>query len=308
MTESLWQDLLNTGQVGGFRRVDSSHPLELYLTLSLDGEPGMVLFTSEQLPAAPRLESLEITETKRADGRWALGIWLRDPSLLKLFDQLCRDLVEASREVASPSAPGFLVSRLRRWQSLLEGGQSGPSLVKLRGLMGELVVLKACLKLWDPADVVDAWVGPLGEPQDFAFPERVIEVKSVYPTAKTARITSIAQLDVSREQLLAVVTLATVIPEGHGIEPLALASEIQKELQTVGAPQGAVTFMSRVDLVLSVDEPYSGPRFRVDGVKYFDVIEGFPRLRRLEVPEGIDDARYDILLANCAPFEASLRR
>jgi hypothetical protein len=38
------------------------------------------------------------------------------------------------------------------------------------------------------------------------------------------------------------------------------------------------------------------------------VVEGFPRLRRLEVSEGVDDARYDILLAHCAPFEAPLRR
>ena len=60
--------------------------------------------------------------------------------------------------------------------------------------------MRDCLELWDAADVVDGWVGPLGEPQDFAFPERVIEVKSVYPTAKTARITSIAQLDSDQDQ------------------------------------------------------------------------------------------------------------
>ena len=308
MNESLWQDLLDGGQVGASRRVDASHPLDLYLSLSQESEPGLVLVTDEQLPAAPRLESLNVTEAKRADGRWALGIWLDDPSLVKLFGQLCSDLIESSRTVVVPSAPSFILSRLRRWQNLLEGGNRGPSLVKLRGLVGELVVLRECLDLWEAVDVVDAWVGPLGEPQDFAFPERVIEVKSVYPTAKTAKITSVAQLDADREEMLAVVTLATVLAEGRGVEPLALAFEIRKAIEARGFPQAAATFMSRVELTLRVDQPYAGPRFRMDGVRYFDVVDGFPRIRRLDLADGIDDARYDILLARCAPFQTQLRR
>jgi hypothetical protein len=237
-----------------------------------------------------------------------LGIWLGDPSLLKLFDQLCRDLVEASRDVAGPAAPGFLMSRLRRWQNLLEGSSRGPSLVKLRGLVGELVVFRDCLDLWDAAEVVNGWVGPLGEPQDFAFPERVIEVKSVYPTAKTARISSIAQLDSDHVETLAVVTLATVLPDAQGKEPKELVLDIRRRLDRAGVPDAAATFMSRVNLTLPIGEPYTGPRFRIDGTRYYDVENGFPRLRRLEVASGIDDARYDILLADCAPYETTLRR
>ena len=93
-----------------------------------------------------------------------------------------------------------------------------------------------------------------------------------------------------------------------GLDPLELVFELRDRIEGAGAPQAAATFMGRVGLTLTVDEAYTGPRFRVDETRYFDVADGFPRIRRLDLVNGVEDARYDILLAECAPFATKLRR
>src|SRR6185312_4793872 len=87
----------------------------------------------------------------------------------------------------------FVVARLRRWHDLLEIA-TGMSLSKLRGLVAELLVLKAAIARFGPSDAVLGWVGPWESPQDFTLPGIWVEVKAVIPAARTVRITSSDQL------------------------------------------------------------------------------------------------------------------
>ena len=66
---------------------------------------------------------------------------------------------------------------------------------KLRGLVGELLILEMCLDLWPTEDVASGWTGPLGGPQDFVLPGRRIEVKTTFASARSVHITSVDQLD-----------------------------------------------------------------------------------------------------------------
>ena len=86
------------------------------------GHRGLVLVSADQPPDGPTLEAVEVTASRREDGRWALGIWLREPGLMAVFSQLCTDLVESSRSAPPNAAAGFLLARLLRWGELLERG------------------------------------------------------------------------------------------------------------------------------------------------------------------------------------------
>ena len=295
--EEIWQRLASGGP-GGVLRVDSVHAADLYGATDASGHLGLVLLSTTQPPSGPVLDAVEVTSTIRDDGRWAVGIWLREPDLEPVFSQLCTDLIESSRLVPAAAVPGFLLRRLVRWRELLERGGGPMSMSRLRGLVAELLVFEECLRLWAPSDVAAGWVGPLGGPQDFVLPGRRIEVKANFASARSVRISSIDQLDTDEPLSLVVVTLTTVAG-GPGLAPADLVDRIGGNLAADGVEVSAM-FGKRLDALGYVpDESYREPMFRLDGVQVYDVEGAFPRLRRADIGVGIGSVVYDILLGAC---------
>lgn len=305
--EALWDALEFEGEPGGARRVDESHPCDLYAGLDAEGRRGLILITDNVPPGPPRFEAVDVVTSQRHDRRWSLAIWLGVPALLPPFSRLCQDLIEASREIDPAGAAAFLLTRLARWRRLLEPGSGVLPISELRGLAGELVILDQCLRLWSSSEVIDGWVGPLDAPQDFALPSLWIEVKATHPTASVARITSVDQLDVPGHLLLAVVTLANVSGDSPGVSPASLVEGIRRQLTGPGSPSALLEFDSKLATLGYADDPvYSETMFRIDGVRYLDVADGFPAIRRRDLPAGVAEAIYDVELSACAPFETSL--
>lgn len=304
--DELWQRIRSEGP-GGAIRVDESHPHELFVAVDPLGRRGLVLNCSKEPPNAPILDAVEVTSNQRHDMKWALGIWLRDDTLESVFSHLSTDLVESLRGAPGPAAPGLLLGRLLRWRELLEAGTGPMGMSQLRGLVGELLVLEKCLDVWEFADVVSGWVGPLSGPQDFVLPGRRIEVKAAVPSARSVHISSLDQLDSDQALLLVVVTLTT-LAGGQGIAPADLVARIGDRLLSENATAAGV-FRDRLDAAGYVPHPrYAKSMFRLDGFDVFEVEGDFPRLRRAQVGVGIDRVTYDIQLGACAKHHSSLRR
>lgn len=305
--EDLWDTLQAEGELGGARRVDDVHPCDLYAALDAGGRRGLILVTDSVPPTAPRFEAVDVITSQRLDNRWSVAIWLGVEALLAPFARLCQDLVEASRLIDPAGAGGFMLSRLARWRRLLEPGSGALSITELRGLAGELVVLDRCLQLWPPGQVVDAWLGPLDAPQDFALPSLWVEAKAALPSASVVRITSVDQLDVAGRLLLAVVTLANVSGDSPGVSPEHLVDSIREQLTNAAADGAVLEFDSKLATLGYADDPvYSQTMFRIDAVRFFEVKDPFPLIRRRDLPSGISEAVYDIELSACAPFETAL--
>lgn len=305
--EQLWDALEREGQPGGARRVDETHPCDLYAGLDGSGRRGLILITSEEPPTPPVFESVEVVASLRHDHRWSVALWLDVPTLLAPYARLCQDLIDATRGIDAASAGGLLLTRLARWRKLLEPGSGALAITELRGLAGELVVMDRCMDQWSPPEAIDAWVGPLDSPQDFAFPGLSIEAKAVLPTASTVRITSADQLDVVGRLMLAVVTLANVSADITGVSTATLVADIRKRLTDAQSPTALLEFDSKLAALGYSDDPvYSATRFRVDGVRFFDVRDPFPAVRRRDLPPGVAEVLYDIELASCLSYETSL--
>jgi hypothetical protein len=157
------------------------------------------------------MRSISVEAGKRDDGRWSLRIALQNPALLPVFAALCDDIAEATFTGVDEMQLGAAVlSRLQRWRTLLERDAAGLDEPTLRGLIGELVVLRSRLiPEFGAQAAVAAWHGPSGASQDFLLPDgHRIEVKAVNWDAGDVLINGLQQLDPGPDELtLAVVRL-----------------------------------------------------------------------------------------------------
>ena len=304
--EATWEALEAAGELGGAQRVDDVHPCDLYGALDAAGHRGLVLLTDRVPPNPPHLESVLVTTSVRNDGRFSLGFWLQTPALGVPFAHLCEDLVEESREVSPDYAAGFLLSRLARWRRLLRG-ETSLSLQRLRGIVGELLVLRHCMRIWPPTVVVEGWLGPLEAPQDFVLPGLRIESKAIVPDARVVRISSADQLDVVGRLHLAVASLITGNAEGAGMTVSDLAGEIREHLWSAGAHGTVNLFEGRLAATgLSDPKAHDDVHFTLESLRFFNVGDGFPAIRRPDLPAGVAEIRYDIELAACLPHLVEL--
>ncbi|MBP0579590.1 PD-(D/E)XK motif protein [Labrys sp. LIt4] len=304
----LWDTLARDRGVGGARRVDAVHACDLYAALDGVGRPGLVLLTHERPPQSPVFEVVAVEIGQRLDERWSTGVWLTEPALRGPFASLCDDVIAALRAIGPGGASGYLLAHLLRWRRLLSGGSGLLDEHELRGLLGEILVLRECLAHWPPATVLLGWAGPMGGHQDVVLPGLRIEVKTIRPGASTTRINSLDQLDVvDTRLLLAVVTLAPS-DDVDGRSAARLVDDLRQDLLTREAHGALLELEARLqrggyDGATGYDERF----YRLDGIRYFQVEGDFPRLVRGLTPAGIDEAAYDIELARCHPHLVTLR-
>lgn len=306
--ENRWRELSAAPDRPAFQLLDADHALSLYIGKAVSGELMFLIVDAIEPPTIRSLKSVEVTTSRRPDGRWNLLLTLRSAELSGPFGQLCEDLAAASRHLLpGQSGMELLGRRLSAWLRLLENGR-GELLTpaEIRGLMGELVILEKFLASGVQArEAIAAWVGPLRADQDFQFADRAWEVKTVFPDADTVQIASESQLDASeRALLLVVVTLGETFRE----DGLSLNAQVLRAKTLLG---------DETELAELLDErlakagyvahaAYDATSFRVGLMRLFVVGEGFPRLRRAELPAGVTDASYRVRLDACVPHAMEL--
>ena len=135
-------DELEAGK--GYQRVDGVHPLDFYLGKELSGEWGLLLVANYNVEIPQKTQAIDVTCSRRKDGRWAIVFKLTMPELGKVFAHLCEDLVGFGRTLDKTSSfADAIIKRYFRWQRLLLKSPSG--LMDKRsqlGLLGELIFLE----------------------------------------------------------------------------------------------------------------------------------------------------------------------
>lgn len=299
--EAVWNDLLRNDERPVFRRIDEAHPLDLYAGLDANDAHTLLLVTPEEPPVPPSYDTITVTSRRRADGNWALAITLHDAELTIPFTRLCQDLIDASRNT-SAAGPAFLINRLARWRRLMDIAKKPLSEQALRGLLGELIILKDAVapRFGNPA-AVRAWVGPSDSPQDFLLAGIAIEVKTCTPTATTITISSLEQLSTTSPLILATVLLSpSSETQQMAFTPSQLVSTIRTQLDDA--------LQNEYDLRLAEagyqERPeYTTMWYECTGTRFYRVEGAFPRLTTSNVPTGIPSAIYDVALSDCAPYK-----
>ena len=298
--EELWCQLAAIAGGSAQTRVDGTHPLDIYADLQPPDRIGLVAVCGAKPPDVRPMRALSIEQGRRTDGRWTLRLSLLERQLMPVFAALCRDIVACTRSGVDETRLGqVVVQRLVHWRSLLDRDAAGLGEAALRGLIGELLILRdRLLPMLSPAEAIGAWRGPLGAPQDFVLPDgRCIEVKTVGPHADQVRVHGLAQLDASGDSLtLVVIRGEDVPPDARGaVSAPALIAELHGML--AAEPEVLASFVAALSgLGWHEHMSHYAVALRIVAVDDHDVGPNFPRLTRGTVPAGIIEADYSIAL------------
>jgi hypothetical protein len=222
-----------------------------------------------------------------------------------LFEGLCQTLASAlERPTDSASSLAVALAHIRRWKTFLAGRSQRLSTEDIRGLFAELVFLLELIERQaSTTAAVDAWLGPEKSHQDFIFGNTAVEVKSLSGAERsTVRISSEDQLESLNDALFLRIYRLSSLPDAAGARSL---NEIIKAVQTRLAEAEAVEAFDRK---LSVHgyaplPDYDEPRLVVSDARTYRVGDGFPRLIRSQLPNGIEGVTYDVRLETIAPYE-----
>ena len=230
------------------------------------------------------------TVGERSKARHYLVIRCTSPDLYGVFRRFTASVLERVGGTADPANEAITV--LREWQRMFErAGRSKETTVV--GLFGELSELLGLART-NPRAVL-AWMGPLGEPQDFVNGRLALELKTSSVRTSEVEIHGLEQLWAAPyEKLVLGVTRIVEDAAGRTLEDLV------EELGRIG--------VSRADLderleALGWDAQRLGEsrtRFTSRGTRYFLVSPQAPALTpdhlRGPLPAGVDRLRYVVAL------------
>lgn len=247
--------------------------------------------------SAPSVEGLPA-------GRWALVIELRDRAFSDLFEMLVGDVLGAVRSASGAHAA--LEGALRcveRWRRFVERKGEPLTDEEVRGLIGELVVLCRCARRFGADAALAAWSGPDRALRDFELPDSSVEVKTFQgDDAATVLISSPGQLDAvaQRPVYLAAVRLTPSDAQGFTLSEFAA-----RALDIIGAgPAAAGALEERLATAgyLGAHAPLYVRRFVAGPVMTYAVTPRFPRIRTVDVPQGVLAVRFALSIPALAPF------
>ncbi|HAV53846.1 MAG TPA: PD-(D/E)XK motif protein [Aequorivita sp.] len=219
-----------------------------------------------------------------------------------IFSTLCEDLIFGVSDVTSElDLVEKLLERLAKWQSLFEKvGKQGLSDEAQRGLYGEAYFLRIYLNnASNKIHCLKSWLGPEKSIQDFQFSNWAVEVKTTHGNNhQKIHITSERQLDDDIVEKIFLYHLSLDIRVGNG-ESL---NQILEEIAEILSDNTAALNLFKLKLLESgfyeIHKPlYEERGYNIRQENIYRVSGNFPRITEKQIPIGVGDVRYSIVLS-----------
>lgn len=239
-----------------------------------------------------------------------LEILQGDGSPGDVFEALVADVCSAVVQRASGTGiEAAVTGRLSRWKAFFDEGRfSGLGPEAQQGLFGELWFLRNfAARRVGVLPAVEAWTGSAHTHHDFQFPDHAFEVKSsVAKQHVKVHIASELQLEALGVESLNLVVLSFNVIQGGGETLPELVNDVRGQIPR-GHP-GVRLFddkLLQAGYIAAHESHYTtGYAFRSE--RTYSVSEGFPRLREKDLPMGVGDVAYSVMLSACEAFRRPL--
>jgi hypothetical protein len=317
--EIMWEQLERDTQTNGFirLRVNPAARFEIFLAVekTLNNRALLMevkadaIFPGLEYPQSRGVDVYPVPIVPGPNGSVRIIVKVKDVNYNDVFTVLVKDiLTHVFRQDSQRRGVQALITRLHRWQNFLRTYAPGILSDQERmGLYGELWLIKKLIpKVDDAAALIKAWVGPAGANQDFQFAECAIEVKTTSGGPhEVISISSVRQLDGTGSNNLYLYHLALDVRAG-GVQSLPeIVCEVRNLLRAKG--EGILdTFNDKLMEAKYFDAMaahYEERKYTVRHERFYEVVDGFPRITEQDVMPGIGDVRYTVSLSACKSFE-----
>lgn len=242
------------------------------------------------------------------NGSIHLRLFLKRPEHEAVFTALCADLARGLDDCTSSEGRRKEVEAcLARWSRFFERhGYEGLTPERQRGLFGELWWLKRNLEsAIDMLASISSWKGCERNFHDFEMQGHVVEVKTTMTKEpRKIRISNERQLDDRGLKSLHLFVLTLLQTEGSEMTLPDLITLIRKHVGVKPAAKSSFERGLQAAGYLDIHSSLYTASYIVKKEELFVVKDNFPRL--IEVPAGVGDIRYSVIMVACADFETSM--
>lgn len=285
-----------------------SRPAGIDLRLGLretDRAPCMIAAPGAATDALSTFETGGLRLSRAADPAGILLVLsLEEPSRRDLFAEICSDVVRSlvrSEDEGEIELLPALGARLAAWRAFLRDQAGALARHELVGLIGELLILDDLLDR--TSEALQFWKSPDDGLHDFERAGHSVEVKASLGAARQLHISALDQLDAAG---LASLDIAHVrlIEQSDGETAGEIAARIAARLSSDRDRREFANALLRRGLAPGSGDDM-GPRIRHAGTDFYAVRDGFPCLRRADVPAAIVEAAYEIEVRSISAFLSS---
>lgn len=245
---------------------------------------------------------IETLPDERDKSKKFLLILLLNKQHKDIFSTLCEDLIFGVSDVSIEQAlVEKLLERLAKWQSLFEKvGKQGLSDEAQRGLYGEIYFLRFFLtNNSDKNYCIKSWLGPEKSIQDFQYSNWAVEVKTTHGNNhQKIHITSERQLDNFIIEKIFLFHLSLDVRVGNGESLNILIDEVSEMLMDNTMAFNLFKLKLLESGYYDVHKPlYDERGYTIRQENIYRVTGNFPRITENQIPIGVGDVRYSIVLS-----------
>jgi hypothetical protein len=260
----------------------------------------------------PKFRGIDIEITVTSLGEFTNSEFIKFtqsiPNTENIFELLISDLCDTIIRLQNlTNLTVTLTKALNEWKIFFEKKENEIlSLGSQKGLVGELHFLKDYLfQKYSFIESLLYWTGSERTNHDFQIMHRAVEVKTTSSKQhKKFTISSEKQLDCTGLEHLYLLLFALNL---HSNLPDRTLPALIRKIHSLIQDDPIALFQFQIKLAkygyneILADKYTIG--FSIVEMKFFEVVDGFPRLLQDNLPEGVGDLKYSVVVAACTPFE-----
>jgi len=260
----------------------------------------------------PRFRGLEISLSIISIGQFKNEEFLKFaqsiPNTNNIFESVISDICDKVIQIRDKqNLSEVLIKVVNEWKIFFETQENEIlSIEAQKGLFGELHFLKNFLfQKYSFTESLFFWTGLDRTNHDFQIANSAVEVKTTSSKQhKKFTISSERQLDFTGLEHL---YLSLYSLNLHNNMPERTLPSLIRDIYAQIQEDQIATFHLQIKLAkYGYNEIFSEKYtvgFSLFDMKFFEVVEGFPRLLQRNLPNGIGDLSYSIVASACSPFE-----
>lgn len=286
-----------------FIRVDSSHPLELYLGVDKNGKKALRFIGKFSASKIAGTKAIMVKTFPLGENN-CIQFSLLDEDATDPFYKFVDDLVDASRKLTnSEDGYKFVFSRYNRWKKMFTPSRETLSEAEVMGLLGELNFLSSyLLPKYGEEAAVRSWSASDPTLKDFSIDKTWFELKTTGPKSSTIHINSLEQLESECPGNLVIVRLEKMSSAFAGIN---LNTMVESTMDKIVSPEVLDEFQNKLlQRGYALNERYDELVYEIKSMTRYCIEDDFPKLTVSNMEGAVVDAEYDLLIEKLKKYIA----